>query len=648
MKELLALPLSGLKNPEKVQHIQAYLEEKEVPRICYPVWGQESGEVDDYYFKDYHDEQGRLLPGITFSSTSLGKMHPKYQEDSWGALYLMERTNISFTLGLIEPKENGGRTFKSIEYNLSEGKFILRHLLVPVKTSFTNVEKFFANLQGRFGLADLLFMVSPPKYPRFYLDMYKALAVRGGEYVSYIGRFLNRLATFPLLEVIYKSGLPRDMVTQLARSIVTYEKYPTWLDDTQTSVRLMFRMDKPTWKLATQRVLSYDMIRGYAQEEQRLQIHKEYIQKWSDVLKEQDPLTLAEELLKLEAEDFEDYLKQELPKLGTGCQVYKFYKARSYYLPQPLFPEWVKAQEKSNLQNLNPKVREYYLLKWAEEFAKTQREDLQSRKDKVNTSLENKKLFHQILDITKELNRYYRVNHTRGVITGEGVILQGTDAPVGSVIALHRIYNLDIRRLVDYMYYEVPLTQGYNILASNWYTEDNYDNASFTRTHDKTYHDYLHMSSRFGGDFERYPKYLKTAHDIAVANYKILKDDASQKNLDLANLDAKLYETVKVPKSSYFIRVLRTVEEFVREGNEMGNCVASYLSAVIAGDKQVLVMRHKDHPEKALIDIEVVNGAIVQVEQRFAVPPSPEHKEFIERFAHKVGLDIHTWQKRRR
>ena len=79
--------------------------------------------------------------------------------------------------------------------------------------------------------------------------------------------------------------------------------------------------------------------------------------------------------------------------------------------------------------------------------------------------------------------------------------------------------------------------------------------------------------------------------------------------MDFAKTVKPEYDTVI---DEYIFMCAKTPQEIKDEAVQQNNCVASYISSVIAGNCHILFMRKKDFKEKSLITLEERHGEIVQ------------------------------------
>lgn len=182
-------------------------------------------------------------------------------------------------------------------------------------------------------------------------------------------------------------------------------------------------------------------------------------------------------------------------------------------------------------------------------------------------------------------------------------------------------YNLPLKKLLRYIYFECDVSQGMS--ASSAIDE---------------YSDYIRMTTEMGYErFDRYPKFLRTAHDIAARNYRVKLNEIELKEWDEKYEKNKTFEYAY---QGYKIFPPKDPSDLIREGNVLGHCVGSYVGKVRKGTSTILFLREKEDIECPLVTIEVRNNVIAQARGKMNNPPTTEQKHIIKKFAEKFQLAI--------
>lgn len=190
-----------------------------------------------------------------------------------------------------------------------------------------------------------------------------------------------------------------------------------------------------------------------------------------------------------------------------------------------------------------------------------------------------------------------------------------------SAIQIAERYNLPIKHFLRYIYFECDVSQG---LHSNTALSE--------------YADYIRMTTEMGYErFDRYPKFLRTAHDIASRNYKVKLNEIETKEWE------STYERNKQFAYTYQgfkIFPPKEPSDLVKEGNVLGHCVGSYVNKVRKGTSTILFLREREDIEKPLVTIEIRDNRITQARGKMNNPPNQEQNAIIKKFAEKYQLVI--------
>lgn len=142
-------------------------------------------------------------------------------------------------------------------------------------------------------------------------------------------------------------------------------------------------------------------------------------------------------------------------------------------------------------------------------------------------------------------------------------------------------------------------------------------------------HDYATMSRRMSPKFEKYPRYLKTVHDITARNYNRLRE-----TFDEEEFKNKMNKDMEFSYKNYVFMYPNSTKEIKDEAVQQSNCVASYIKRVLDGQCHIMFMRDKDFKEKSLVTLEVSTGLnkVVQQKGRYNRDTTEDEKEAIEKF----------------
>lgn len=146
--------------------------------------------------------------------------------------------------------------------------------------------------------------------------------------------------------------------------------------------------------------------------------------------------------------------------------------------------------------------------------------------------------------------------------------------------------------------------------------------------------DYAQMSSEMDRDFDKYPKCLKMAHDIAMKNHKVKKSKVlCDKYLSVR----EGLKTLETKGDKYSVVVPETLADIVREGTLLNHCVAQYIEGVVAGKYAILFLRSNDDLASPLVTLQYENGHVIQARGQNNRNVSNEEQEAINKFVEKIS-----------
>lgn len=183
-------------------------------------------------------------------------------------------------------------------------------------------------------------------------------------------------------------------------------------------------------------------------------------------------------------------------------------------------------------------------------------------------------------------------------------------------------YNLDKKKLVNYLLYDLR-AQGFN--EPNEYLT--------------TYMDYLKMTKKFKGRSDKYPRYLKSEHDILVTkinNLHRLEQDSIIESLVEEN-SKFIYEGKK-----YSIVIPNNALDIINEGSDLHHCVASYVDKVINRQCVILFLRNNENLNKSLVTVEydIANNMIVQARGLCNRDLSKKEYDFLKKYCKEKNIGL--------
>lgn len=183
-------------------------------------------------------------------------------------------------------------------------------------------------------------------------------------------------------------------------------------------------------------------------------------------------------------------------------------------------------------------------------------------------------------------------------------------------------YNYEYKALLNYIFDYLPNREAYTINNYNIRTLEDY--ASMQKAMSKN------------GKFNKYPKYLKTIHDITVSNYNTFKTEYSDElfsNRINTNLS---YESIK---DNYTIIVPSCCNDIKQEGVDMHNCVGSYINKIIDGKTQIVFLRRFNKPKESLVTVEIRNNALSQAFRQYNTSLTKDDTEFLKKYCKAKNIE---------
>ena len=238
-------------------------------------------------------------------------------------------------------------------------------------------------------------------------------------------------------------------------------------------------------------------------------------------------------------------------------------------------------------------------------------------------------VLYNLYQFTKELDEQYGISRSKDIVEIEwepmydhiiaGVVNNNYNSTTAYDISM--VANLDFYRTVRYLYYQVYVEQGLTSQAEARYT----------------YRDYLRAHHYMNAVPVKYPKALKTAHDIINMNYRTMKDKVLNSNFASSVAKYKDLEEVSV-RGSYIVKVPDSVEDLTKEGSSLHHCVATYARQVAEGSTRILFMRDKTEPDNSLVTFEVKNNKLVQARGLANRDLTSKEQDFLDKWLVKAEI----------
>lgn len=147
--------------------------------------------------------------------------------------------------------------------------------------------------------------------------------------------------------------------------------------------------------------------------------------------------------------------------------------------------------------------------------------------------------------------------------------------------------------------------------------------------------DYYRMASQIGRDVKKYPKYLRSMHDIITSNFNAYKKEYSEELFLKTRREELDYS-----EDEFSIITPRSPKEIISEGTDLNHCVGSYIENILEGKTCIFFLRRTDEKEKSLITLELKNNCIVQAKGSRNRSLDSDERKFLNKYCKKLNLEL--------
>jgi hypothetical protein len=175
-------------------------------------------------------------------------------------------------------------------------------------------------------------------------------------------------------------------------------------------------------------------------------------------------------------------------------------------------------------------------------------------------------------------------------------------------------FGYDSKRLIDYIFRDLR-AQGIDVLLS-----------AVDEDEVQTLVDYARMNEEMKREYEKYPRYLKSFHDITVRNYNLFKRKTTYKKFQKVVNNFAKYE---YQNESYCVIAPSFANDLITEGVRLNHCVASYIDDVIEQKTCIMFLRKNLQKEIPLVTLEIKNNKIVQAKGKNNGNPGSDESKFL-------------------
>lgn len=153
-----------------------------------------------------------------------------------------------------------------------------------------------------------------------------------------------------------------------------------------------------------------------------------------------------------------------------------------------------------------------------------------------------------------------------------------------------------------------------------------------------TYADYLRDCEELEMDFTEkatlFPKGLEKLHVELQKQIRHKRDEEAQ--LEWTERRGKLKAKYSFEADGYAIVIPEEINDLIREGKDMHNCVGSYISRVATGKTDVVYIRDTADMDKSLGTMEICEGRIIQARGKYNHDLPKEVQDFVDKFSKEV------------
>jgi len=195
------------------------------------------------------------------------------------------------------------------------------------------------------------------------------------------------------------------------------------------------------------------------------------------------------------------------------------------------------------------------------------------------------------------------IKHSGFEISDFRVLMEPGTSPMKFIRYIRKQIDLLESRRAEDPEYNAPMCH------AGYYYYRPESSESRVRTEYRDYRGLLNKLKYPKDDYYIYPKDLIAAHDAAVEEFnkmvekqqreKDRKSDEKYKKI-LSKVECFAYED-----GTFLIRPLRNKQDFVDEGKNNHNCVATYWDEAVSGSSRIFVLRKAEEPDVSYVTIEL-------------------------------------------
>ena len=128
---------------------------------------------------------------------------------------------------------------------------------------------------------------------------------------------------------------------------------------------------------------------------------------------------------------------------------------------------------------------------------------------------------------------------------------------------------------------------------------------------------------------EKYPKYIKSKHDIVSKQYNIFKTSYN----DEIFADMYIGRNFEYSDNKYSVIIPSKTEDIKEEGMELNHCIKSYIDGVLEGKYHIVFMRLSKELDQSFISMQIKDNVICQCKGSMNRCMTLEELKFINKYA---------------
>ena len=147
--------------------------------------------------------------------------------------------------------------------------------------------------------------------------------------------------------------------------------------------------------------------------------------------------------------------------------------------------------------------------------------------------------------------------------------------------------------------------------------------------------DYYRMAKDIGRDVKKYPKYLRSMHDIISANY-----DAYKREYDEELFQKTINKELEFEGKDFCVMVPVNPKQIISEGTDLNHCVGSYVDKVIKRETYIMFLRNTKTKDKSLVTLEYQDQKITQAKGSYNRRIDEDETKFLNKYCEKKKIEL--------